>query len=119
MTAFFKILKIMPLKVLFKFCTLKLLLKTLSNEFLMFLKPKHSYNRWDDDLEVQKSNNNWGERSLLCSGVSLYNKHQKGVRIGARAGFSLGSGLLTVGAEVATACEAARPRASFFGSSAL
>ena len=86
-TSFFKILKIMPVKMLFKFCTLKLLLKTFSNEFLMSLKPKHSYNTRNDDLAVQKANNKRGERSLLCSGVSLYNRYLKGVRIGAGTGF--------------------------------
>ena len=86
-TSFFKVLKIMPIKMLFKFCTLKLLLKTFSNEFLMSLKPKHSYNTHNDDLAVQKANNKRGERSLLCSGVSLYNRYLKGVRMGAGTGF--------------------------------
>lgn len=73
--------------MLLKFCTLKLLLKTFSNEFLMSLKPKHSYNTRNDDLAVQKANNKRGERSLLCSGVSLYNRYLKGVRMGAGTGF--------------------------------
>ena len=85
-TSFFEILKIMPVKMLFKFCTLILLLETFSNGFLMSLKPKHSYNTRNDDLAVQKANNKRGERSLLCSGVSLYNRYLKGVRIGAGTG---------------------------------
>ena len=86
-TSFFKKLKILPVKMLFKFCTLILLLKTFANEFLMSLKPKHSYNTCNDDLAVQKANNKWSERSLLCSGVSWYNRYLKGVRIGAGTGF--------------------------------
>ena len=40
----------------------------------------------NDDLAGQKAYNKRGERSLLCSGVSLYNRYLKGVRIGAEAG---------------------------------
>ena len=59
--------------MLFKFCTLKLLLKTSSNEFLMSLKPQHSYNTSDDPT--------------TNSSVSLYNRYLKGVKRGAETGF--------------------------------
>ena len=59
-TSFFKIHKIMPVKMLFKFCMLKLLLKTFSNKFLISLKPKDSYNTRNDDLAVQKNQQKTG-----------------------------------------------------------
>ena len=77
----------MPVKIHFKFCPSKLLLKTFCNEFIMSFKPKHCYNTRNDEFAVQKANNKRGERSLLCSGVPLYNRSLKGVRIGAKTGF--------------------------------
>ena len=53
----------------------------------MSLKSKHSYNTGDDDPTVQKANNKQGERYMLYSGVSLYNRYLKGMRIGAVTGF--------------------------------
>ena len=56
--------------------------------FNVFKTKTHTqYNTHNDDLAVQKANNERGERSLLCPGVSLYHRDLKGERIGAGTGF--------------------------------
>ena len=55
----------MPIQMLFEFCTLKLLLKTYSTEFLMNLKYKTFYNTRNDDLKLIKANNNRGREVLV------------------------------------------------------
>ena len=50
-TSFFKTLGIMPIQMLFEFCTLKPLLKAYSTEFLMNLKCKTFYNTENNYLK--------------------------------------------------------------------
>ena len=77
-TSYFKDLKIMPIKMLFEYSTLKLLLKTFSQEFLSTLVSKNNYNTRYNGLKPKKANNKRGERSLLNTGVNLYNKYLLG-----------------------------------------
>ena len=77
-TSYFKDLKIMPIKMLFEYSTLKLLLKTFSQEFLSTLVSKNNYNTRYNGLKPKKANNKRGERSLLNTGVKLYNKYLLG-----------------------------------------
>ena len=60
--------------MLFEYSTLKLLLKTFAEEFLSTLVSKNNYN----GLRPKKANNKRGERSLLNTGVKLYNKYLLG-----------------------------------------
>ena len=89
-TSFFSKLKIMPLKMLFEFRLLKLLLKTYSHEEISKLMPNHEYNTRNKTLTFKKANNNRGERSLLCSGIKLYNKYLLGDWAGPAGGLSEG-----------------------------
>ena len=75
-SSFFKTAKIMPVKLLFEFCSLKLFLKTFSAEFIKTLHFDHDYNTRFSGLRTKKVNNKRGERSLLCHGVNLYNRYQ-------------------------------------------
>ena len=83
-TTYFKALKIMPVQMLFEYCTLKLLLKTYSLQYLSTLQPKHDYNTRTNNLTIKKANNKWGERSLLCTGIALYNRYLRRVDLGGR-----------------------------------
>ena len=76
----FKELKIMPVKMLFEFCVLKLFLRTFSTETIAKLKTKsHNYNTRSANLKQKRANNKRGERSLLFSGIALYNRYLLGI----------------------------------------
>ena len=75
-SSFFKTAKIMPVKLLFEFCSLKLFLKTFSADFIKTVHFDHDYNTRFSGLRTIKVNNKRGERSLLCHGVNLYNRYQ-------------------------------------------
>ena len=75
----FKTLNIMPLNMLFQYCSLKLFLRTFSNEFINSLKSEHDYNTRSNNLRTKKAKNKRGERSLMCHGVNLYNRYLMGV----------------------------------------
>ena len=78
MTTYFKKLKIMPVDMLFKYSILKMLLKTLNPEKLEEFSKSHNYNTRSTKLKPIKTNNNRGGRSLLCSGIELYNRYLLG-----------------------------------------
>ena len=71
----------MPADMLFEYATLKLLFKT----FFADLKPSHSYNTRNENMQIKKTSNKRGERSLLCTGSSLYNKYIQGGELATRA----------------------------------
>ena len=74
-TSHFKKLKIMPLKMLFNFRLLKLFLKTYGKDEIDNMVPSHNYDTRKKSLKTIQANNSRGERSLLCTGVKLYNKY--------------------------------------------
>jgi hypothetical protein len=81
-TSHFKTLKIMRLPMLFDYRLLVLLLKTFSTEQINNMKPDHHHNTRNKFLRLKKTNNNRGERSLLCTGLALYNRYLMGERLG-------------------------------------
>ena len=64
--------------MLFKYSILKLLLKTYSPEKLDEFSKSHNYHTRSTKLKPIKTNNNRGGRSLLCSGIELYNRYLLG-----------------------------------------
>ena len=82
----FKTLQIMPLLMLFEYCSLKLFLKTFSNDFIKTLESNHNYNTRFSGLRTKKAKNKRGERSLLCNGVHLYNRYLAGAATGTQTG---------------------------------
>ena len=62
----------------FKYSILKMLLKTLNPEKLEEFSKSHNYNTRSAKLKPIKTNNNRGGRSLLCSGIELYNRYLLG-----------------------------------------
>ena len=80
-TTYFEKLKIMPVDMLFKYSVLKMLLKTFSPEKLEEFSKSHNYNTRSDKLKPIKTNNNRGGRSLLCSGIELYNRYLLGWKV--------------------------------------
>ena len=77
-TTYFKKLKSMPVDMLFKYPVLKMVLKTLSPEKLKEFLKLHNYYTQSAKLKPIKTNNNRGERPLLCSGIGLYNRYLLG-----------------------------------------
>ena len=61
--------------MLFKYSILKLLLKTLSPEKLEEFSKSQNYNMQSAKLKPIKTSDNRGGRSLLCSGIELYNRY--------------------------------------------
>ena len=84
-TPYFKELKIMPIKMLFEYSSLKLLLKSFSAEFLSTLVSKNNFNTRYQGLRKKQVKNKRGERSLLCTGITLYNRYLLGERTGTGA----------------------------------
>ena len=82
----FKTLQIMPLLMLFEYCSLELFLKTFSNDFIKTLESNHNYNTRFSGLRTKKAKNKRGERSLLCNGVHLYNRYLAGAATGTQTG---------------------------------
>lgn len=68
-------LKIMNIGMLFKYRILRLLLKSYDIEYLISLKPNHAhFTRYTGLIKIQ-ANNRRGERSLLSSGIALFNRY--------------------------------------------
>ena len=83
----FKRLKIMPIKMLFEYRLLKLLFRTYTEKYILEQVSNHGYNtRNKNTLRPRKSNNKWGERSLLSRGITLYNRYLLGTRAGSGTG---------------------------------
>ena len=75
-STFFKKLKIMPVGMLFEYRILKLFLKSFNSEELDQFRPQHKYPTKTKHLLMPKhTNNQRGDRSLLCSGIKLYNRY--------------------------------------------
>ena len=81
-----KTLNIMPLNMLFQYCSLKLFSRTFSNEFINSLKSDDDYNKRLNNLQTKKAKNKRGGRSLLCHGVNLYNRYLMGVETCTQSG---------------------------------
>ena len=61
--------------MLFNYRILKLFLKTYGKDEIDNLIPSHNYDTRKKSLKTIQANNSRGERSLLCTGVKLYNKY--------------------------------------------
>ena len=68
----------MPADMLFKYSILKMLFKALSPEKLEVFSKSRNYNTRSAILKPIKTNNNRGRRSLMCSGIELYNRYLLG-----------------------------------------
>lgn len=86
----FEKMKIMPLHMLFEYRVLKLLLKSYSIDDIFSMKTKHEYNTRSTSLKIIKTKNKRGERSLLSSGITLFNKYLLGVWAGPGCDLSIG-----------------------------
>ena len=78
----FEKLKIMPIDMLFKYRFLILFLKTHSSDDIEKLKPAHNYETRSSGLKRIQVHNKRGERSLLSTGVALYNCYFAGMATG-------------------------------------
>ena len=71
----------MPINMLLEFSTIKLLLKHHSADQLNTFKHDHKYNTRNTGLQPIRTNNKRGERSLLSSGIALYNRYLLGAEM--------------------------------------
>ena len=65
----------MPVKMIFEYRTLKLLLKTHETDEILNMKTDHGYNTRHNLPKKVRTNNKRGERSLLSTGIDLFNKY--------------------------------------------
>ena len=87
-TSQFEILKIMPIKMLFKYRFLILYMICTSSGEIIPDRPQKFYNtRSKLDVIPTKSSNCRGERSLLTKGVCLYNRYLMGEEASVPPGF--------------------------------
>ena len=89
-SSFFKRHKIMPVKMIFEYRTLKLLLKTHETDEILNMKTDHGYNTRHNLPKKVRTNNKRGERSLLSTGIDLFNKYLLEVWTGPGCDLSVG-----------------------------
>ena len=87
----------MPVKMIFEYRTLKLLLKTHDTDEILNMKANHGYNTRHKIPEKVRTNNKRGDRSLLSTGIDLFNKYVLGVWTG--RGCDMSGSLVAVSAE--------------------
>ena len=80
----------MPVKMIFEYRTLKLLLKTHETDEILNMKTDHGYNTRHNLPKKVRTNNKRGERSLLSTGIDLFNKYLLEVWTGPGCDLSVG-----------------------------